>query len=97
MSRIYDQQRWRAHVQPAQLAAHPICQHCAERAIIKAAVHVDHIKPISQGGDPWDSANLQSLCHDCHNRKTAEDEGKQPRLGCDVDGIPVARKRRARA
>ena len=90
--RVYDLQRWRSEVQPAQLAAHPICQHCAWRGIIKTAEHVDHVLAISAGGDPWDANNLQSLCQDCHNRKTAADEGKQATLGCDVEGVPIARK-----
>lgn len=92
MPRIYDLQRWKAELRPAYLAAHAICQHCAERGSVRAGHHVDHIQPISKGGDPWDWHNLQTLCQDCHNRKTAEDEGKQPKLGCDVDGIPLARK-----
>ena len=89
--RIYDLQRWRSEVQPAQLAAHPICQHCAMQGRVRQAEHVDHIVSLATGGDPWDSSNLQSLCQDCHNRKTAADEGKGTKLGCDANGVPVAR------
>ncbi|WP_227015888.1 HNH endonuclease [Haloarcula sp. JP-L23] len=35
--------------------------------------HVDHITPISQGGHPFDESNLQVLCDDCHEAKTAEE------------------------
>ena len=33
-------------------------------------LEVDHITPISKGGDPWNPANLQSLCRGCHLDKT---------------------------
>ncbi|WP_341406526.1 HNH endonuclease [Luteolibacter soli] len=31
----------------------------------------DHIQPINAGGDKWDRANHQALCHSCHSKKTA--------------------------
>lgn len=34
---------------------------------------IDHIVPISQGGDPWADSNLQLAHHDCHSRKTASE------------------------
>lgn len=37
---------------------------------------VDHIVP--HRGDPellYDEANLQSLCHECHSKKTAREDG----------------------
>jgi len=36
----------------------------------------DHIKPLVLGGAPWDPANLQSLCPDCH---AAKSERERPR------------------
>ena len=39
---------------------------------------VDHIKPVHLGGLPFDLANLQTLCRDCHQRKTAEELGHSP-------------------
>jgi len=29
--------------------------------------------PLSQGGSKWDSANLQTLCGDCHEVKSDQD------------------------
>ena len=26
----------------------------------------DHIKPLALGGDPWNPANLRTLCRGCH-------------------------------
>jgi 5-methylcytosine-specific restriction protein A len=34
---------------------------------------VDHIVPISAGGEVLDERNLQSLCNACHAVKTQED------------------------
>jgi 5-methylcytosine-specific restriction protein A len=52
------------------LASNPICVHCQQAGILTAAVHVDHIQPINQGGARLDQANLQALCAGCHSRKT---------------------------
>lgn len=53
------------------LARRPVCE-CCQRA---AASHVDHIRPIADGGDIYDERNLQCLCHSCHSRKTATQDG----------------------
>ncbi|MCY4508425.1 MAG: HNH endonuclease signature motif containing protein, partial [Acidobacteria bacterium] len=42
------------------------------------ALEVDHITPISEGGAPFDLANLQSLCRDCHIDKTRRERGGEP-------------------
>lgn len=47
------------------LKAHPRCETCGKRA-----TEVDHIIPISQGGDRLKWHNLQSQCKPCHSRKT---------------------------
>jgi 5-methylcytosine-specific restriction protein A len=52
------------------IQANPLCAHCLAQGITQPAQDVDHIVPISQGGDNLDPDNLQSLCRPCHNRKT---------------------------
>ena len=42
------------------------------------AAECDHVLPIFLGGADLDLANLQTLCRDCHKKKSAE-EGKQRR------------------
>ena len=37
---------------------------------------VDHITPISQGGDYWSLDNLQVLCSSCHIEKTRCERGE---------------------
>ncbi|MHA1225278.1 MAG: HNH endonuclease [Candidatus Hodarchaeales archaeon] len=47
------------------LRRHPLCVKCGRLATV-----VDHIVPVSLGGDFWDENNHQALCEECHNRKT---------------------------
>ena len=61
----------------AQLRENPKCQLRFEGCTIWAT-EVDHVTPLFDGGDPWDWDNLQSTCHECHAKKTAEE---QRRLG----------------
>lgn len=49
------------------------------------AFHVDHITPISEGGHPFDETNLQTLCEECHEAKTAEENRtEEPEPAPDV-------------
>lgn len=36
-------------------------------------LEVDHKTPISEGGHPFDPGNLQTLCEQCHEEKTAHE------------------------
>ncbi len=51
------------------------CQRCGK---LLGYAEVDHIKPVKQGGKPFDLANLQTLCLEHHRLKTAEDMGYAP-------------------
>lgn len=58
------------------LAEHPWCEHCKVAGRREPATEVDHIKP--HKGDKklfWDRKNWQSLCHSCHSKKTAGEDG----------------------
>lgn len=52
----------------------PLCIQCELKGIIKPATVTDHIKPITQGGDPWDFENMQPLCDSCHNKKSRSEQ-----------------------
>ena len=69
---MYQTDKWTKDLQPVQLLQEPFCRGCAQRGLRVRATDVDHIEP--HRGD-WtkftDRANLQSLCHSCHSRKTA--------------------------
>lgn len=67
--------KWR-EARAAFLAAHPLCAEHQREGKTVAAVVVDH--KIPHKGDKrlfWDRANWQSLCSDCHNAKTAREDG----------------------
>jgi len=73
-----------------QLRLHPLCAECWNRhRRITEATEVDHIVRLEDGGTDAET-NLQSLCHDCHARKTARENGARPRpRGCDANGMPT--------
>ena len=91
--RIYNLKRWKL-LRLDYLASHPFCEMCG----IGLSSEVDHIKPINEGGDPWDESNFQALCHSCHSVKTASKDHAfgnktssrdvRPR-GCTIDGLPL--------
>jgi 5-methylcytosine-specific restriction protein A len=48
----------------------PLCEACLSNGKTVAAQMVDHIIEIKEGGAKLAQSNLQSLCFDCHNKKT---------------------------
>ena len=50
------------------------CQSCYRRG---GRFHVDHIVPLSKGGELYDPANLQTLCIRCHSEKTAKENARE--------------------
>jgi 5-methylcytosine-specific restriction endonuclease McrA len=59
------------------LAMYPLCEECLKEDIYEPATDVDHIVAVSGPNDPlfWASENHQALCHSCHSRKTAKEDG----------------------
>jgi len=55
----------------------PLCVECMKKGTLEPVNIVDHIIPISQGGDAWDWDNLQSLCEHHHNKKTAKERKRK--------------------
>lgn len=75
-----------------------LCQECRRKGHItlltlKTCI-TDHIQALSKGGSN-DDDNLQSLCHDCDDVKTAADLGYKLKPTIGVDGWPVAEANRA--
>jgi 5-methylcytosine-specific restriction protein A len=68
------------------LKREPLCRICLKNGRTEPAREVDHIKPKSAGGTD-DQANLQGLCHQCHSRKTAEEDGGFGRLQTSAKAV----------
>ncbi len=84
----YAHRRWR-RLRAAKLAADPLCWMCLTRGRTTLATVVDHRKPISDGGDPWEWDNLQSLCKTDHDAAKKSQEATGHLRGCDADGFPL--------
>lgn len=70
-ARGYDT-RWRK-ARKLFLQQHPLCVLCQEEGKVVPATVVDHIIP--HRGDKrlfWDQTNWQSLCKNCHDKKTGK-------------------------
>lgn len=80
--------KWRK-ARERHLQLYPFCEECKRQgkpAVL--ATDVDHIVP--HKGDPnlfWNPNNWQSLCHTCHSRKTAAEDGGFGR-SCPDRGVP---------
>ncbi len=90
MPRFYDLAAWRK-LRKLKLSMSPLCEQCKREGRTRPAKDVDHIIPISKGGEPLAIENLQSLCVPCHSRKTARDKGEtsKPTKGATHGGLPT--------
>ena len=58
--RIYNRKRWRM-TRRRQIVREPMCELCG-----RIATDVHHRVDLRDGGNPYASENLASLCHECH-------------------------------
>lgn len=72
--RGYDR-TWRKY-REGFLIENPVCVKCAEVGRVRKSTVVDHIIP-HKGNMKlfWDRSNHQALCKQCHDRKTASEDG----------------------
>jgi len=74
---FYNSSKWRKLSKRKRLS-NPCCEKCLEQGRIIPVDVVDHIIELK---DDWekrlDWSNLQSLCHACHNFKTAMEKNKR--------------------
>lgn len=73
---FYESRAWRI-LRRQKLRQMPLCEICYMAGRIHKATIVDHITEIKDGGAALDIENLQSVCHACHNKKTAQQRAKR--------------------
>lgn len=71
-SEFYNSWAWRK-IRKVFISKNPLCKYCEQKGLIEVATVVDHIKPISLGGDKVNEDNFQSLCESCHNKKSSNE------------------------
>ena len=84
----YNTQRWRdykkRYIQYRLSLGQTTCDICKKDFGFKSRMvkgrmikylerEIDHVRPISMGGEMYDYDNLQQLCHVCHTRKTSKE------------------------
>lgn len=57
----------RGRINRQQIKREPQCRGCGSTKDL----HADHIVEIADGGSLFDASNLQTLCGDCHDEKSA--------------------------
>ena len=73
---LYNTARWKK-LRIQFLANHPLCEECKRNGVITSSEVVDHILPHRGNKELfWDEGNLQALCKECHDRKTAKEDGR---------------------
>ena len=71
---------WTDDLRPTQLFREPFCRECARKGIRTRATDVDHVVDHKGVWERFiDRANLQSLCHSCHSRKTMRERWQKAR------------------
>jgi 5-methylcytosine-specific restriction protein A len=78
--------KWMA-IREKVLRLTPHCVECYKSGKVNPATEIDHILPLFKGGAD-DLDNLQALCDDCHNTKTANDMGHRIKPEIGIDGWP---------
>lgn len=76
--KLYDSKRWR-RISKRMRAIMPFCQHCWDEGTETVADVVDHIVELSDGGAAFELSNLEPLCNQCHNTKTANAKRERDR------------------
>ncbi len=70
--KFYSSMEWRRK-REAHRKAEPFCRMHKAEGIYVMGQMVDHIKPMREGGEPLDDANLQTLCNTHHAIKRQQE------------------------
>lgn len=89
---IHGSSRWR-RLSLAFLGDHPLCigyPRDAHGAYPTMSEVADHVIPVRERSDlQWDVTNLQPLCRECHQRKTADEQAGRITGGAGPSRAPT--------
>ncbi len=72
---FYRNPKWRK-IRKQYIEENPVCELCTQYDIVSEGECVDHIIPRRLAPDlELNPINFQTLCNDCHNKKTALERG----------------------
>jgi 5-methylcytosine-specific restriction enzyme A len=63
------------------LDMHPLCAECERQGRVRAAVEIDHIVALADGGPDLDADGIEGLCLPCHRKKSAEERRRRGAAG----------------
>lgn len=76
--KIYKSRRWQELRKQVMLRDEFLCQECKRNDLTKTGDVVDHIIELKDDlSKAFDMANLEVLCHACHNAKTIREKQKR--------------------
>ena len=70
--RFYNSKQWKS-LRNYYIQMHPLCVEHERMGYIVPATDIDHIIPMRFGGSQTALSNLQSLCRECHMRKSGKE------------------------
>jgi 5-methylcytosine-specific restriction endonuclease McrA len=82
---LYASTKWRKYRAALLMRRGGQCEACGTVPMFDRELHVDHIRPIAEGGEVYNEANLQILCIQCHGKKTAGERGWGPISNASAD------------
>ena len=83
-NKLYSSKRWRKYRKALIDKQGGKCVECGDTPE-SHKLHIDHIKPLADGGEPYNEQNLQILCVICHGKKTATEMGWGSISNADAD------------
>lgn len=76
---VHHSPRWR-RLRARILQRDPTCRRIRDgRPCGAPSTEVDHVTPVSEGGDPWAEGNLMGVCEPCHKAKSAAEASDRMR------------------
>ena len=74
---LYGTEHWRTRSK-LQRQSQPLCEECLKAGVVMPAEEADHVERHGNDRNRFYLGRLQSLCRDCHARKTLAENRRDP-------------------